>query len=128
VILRYILGKPEDQAAHSARLIESDQLLAVTDVALAETAWTLLSLYHVPRTEMLDAISELLARENIDVFRLDKNIVLQGLELCRPSGRVSVGDALIWAAGRSESGAVIYTFDRRFPDQGITIRHPSVEP
>ena len=31
-------------------------------------------------------------------------------------------DAMIWAAARTDRATAIYTFDRRFPSQGIEIR------
>ena len=51
-------------------------------------------------------------------------VLLSGLELCRPSGRVSVPDALIWAMARAQPPSVVYTFDRRFPAEGIELREP----
>lgn len=42
--------------------------------------------------------------------------------MCRPSGRVSFGDAMVWAAARSAGVEVVYTFDRRFPSVGIEVR------
>ena len=54
-------------------------------------------------------------------FRLDKDLVLQALLFCRLSGRVSFADALVWAAARSQAGAAVYSFDARFPDEGITV-------
>ena len=42
--------------------------------------------------------------------------------MCRPSGRVSIADAMIWAAARTDRASAIYTFDRRFPGDGIEIR------
>ena len=38
--------------------------------------------------------------------------------LCRPSGRVSFADALVWAAARSQTDASVYSLDERFPDEG----------
>jgi hypothetical protein len=43
--------------------------------------------------------------------------------MCRDSGRVSIPDALIWAAARSAGNTPVYTLDRRFPADGIEVLH-----
>ena len=70
---------------------------------------------------MVDGLIALLSKANIDTFRLDKDLVLAALLLCWPSGRVSIADALVWAAARSEASAAVYSLDGRFPDDGITV-------
>ena len=50
---------------------------------------------------------------------MDKTLVLRGLDMRRPSGRVSIAGAMLWAAARTDRASAIYTFDRRFPSQGI---------
>ena len=44
------------------------------------------------------------------------------LLLCRPSSKVTVPDALLWAAARDAGQGVVYTFDRRFHAEGIEVR------
>ena len=46
-------------------------------------------------------------KKNISPFTLEKSLVLQALLLCRPSGRVSFADAMVWAAGRSSESKVV---------------------
>ena len=50
-----------------------------------------------------------------------KDLVLEALLLCRPSGRVSLADALVWAAARSQANASVYSPDGRFPDEGVRV-------
>ncbi|MGE0058940.1 MAG: PIN domain-containing protein, partial [Dehalococcoidia bacterium] len=71
---------------------------------------------------LVDSLVDFLSRHNLNVFRLRKDSVIEALELCRPSNRVSVADALIWAAARNEQDSVIYTLDRRFPTEGVTLK------
>jgi predicted nucleic acid-binding protein len=80
------------------------------------------SLYQAEREAIIDALAGFLRRENIEVFRLEKDLVIEALGLCRPSNRISVADALIWAAARSTDGAAVYTFDARFPSVDIERR------
>ena len=122
VIVRYLVGSPDDAAQQAIRIIDGDPDLFVTDVALAEAAFVLMSVYEVPREVAVDHLVALVARTNVTPFRLDKDAVIQGLMLCRPSGRVSFADAMIWAAARSSNTRTVYSFDRRFPTEGLSIR------
>jgi predicted nucleic-acid-binding protein len=97
--------------------------LHLTDVVVAETAFVLRSIYHYRREDIVDALIELVLRHNIVPFDLDKGTMIDALLLCRPSGRVSFADAMIWTAARKVQNGVVYTFDRRFPSDGITVRH-----
>jgi predicted nucleic-acid-binding protein len=124
MMLRYITDEPPAMAAQAQALIESDVELRVTETALLETAYTLQRFYRIPRPQIVDVLVDFLQRENIVVHGLDKTLVISALLLCRPSGRVSFGDALIWAAARSTAPATVYTFDRQFPSDGIEVRQP----
>lgn len=121
VLVRYFTGVPSDLAEVSACVIDGANSLLVTDVVLVETAYVLTSVYRVPREVVVDHLIALLRKANIDTFRLDRDVVLEALLLCRPSGRVSFADALVWVAARSEPDAVVFSLDERFPDEGITV-------
>ena len=123
VVLRYLPGEPRDQAREAVRLIENmEESIEITDVVINETAYVLRTQYRFSREQIIDGLISLIRRNNISVYAIDKDFVLQGLRMCRPSGRVSVADAMIWAAARSSGARIIYTFDRRFPDEGIELR------
>jgi hypothetical protein len=68
------------------------------------------------------------ARRNIATRDAEKAYVITGLGFCRPSGRVSFGDALIWAAARTDAPSGgrtrVHSFDERFPPQDIDHRIP----
>jgi predicted nucleic acid-binding protein len=71
---------------------------------------------------VVDHLILFLQKENIRPFALSKDNVLQALLLCRSSGRVSFADALIWAAARTTDEKVVYSFDERFPRDGVEVR------
>ena len=121
MLVRYLIGDPPDLADVSAEVIDGEDPLLITDVVLVETAYVLRSVYDVPRQAIVDHLIALLRKANIETFRLDTHLVIEALRLCRPSGRVSFGDALVWAAARSEAGSTVYSLDQRFPDEGITV-------
>ena len=129
VVVRYLAGSPRDQAVRARTLIDSDQPLTLTSTALLETYHVLATLYAVPRDGIVDALTRLLQRQNIRTADAEKVHVIRGLALCRGSGRVSCGDAMLWAAARSRSPAAgpatrIYSFDRRFPADEIEVVSP----
>ena len=122
VVVRYLTGMPPDEAVAAGSIIDRSELLAIGGVALVETAYVLTSVYRLPRETVIDRLLEFVQRENIETRGLDKGYVIQGLLMCRPSGRVSVSDALIWAEARSAGGDTVYSFDFRFPSDGIEVR------
>ena len=118
LLVRYFTGTPVDQYQKAAAVIESSDPHWLSVVTLLETAHVLRRIYSVPREQVVDALSAVLQRQNIHVCELPTQRVLEALALCRPSGRVSFGDALIWARA-AEDSAELLTFDRRFPDRDI---------
>jgi predicted nucleic acid-binding protein len=124
VLVRYATDDPQDMAQRAAQLIESEAELIVTETALNETAHVLRRVYGLRREEAVDVLLALLQRSNIDFQPLDKALVIAALLLCRPSGRVSFGDALIWAAARARFPSSVYSFDQRFPVEGIEVLRP----
>jgi predicted nucleic-acid-binding protein len=122
VIVRYLTGDPPSMAEQAAKILANEPDLSVTDVVIAEVDHVLSSVYRVPREMIVDHLITLMQRSNITPFGLPKDVVIQGLMMCRPSGRVSIPDAMIWAAARSSTTRLVYTFDRRFPSDGVSLR------
>ena len=122
VVLRYVLDDVPEQAAKARRVIDSDEALAITGVALAEVAWTLTG----PRVRINRAIVahlplDLLGRENVVAAGFDKGEAQQALQLCLPAaGGADLGDALIAACARSAGIEEIYSFDQHFARSGLT--------
>ena len=81
----------------------------------------MISVYEVPRAAVVEGLIALLRKANIDTFRLDKDLVLEALLLCRPSGRVSLADALVWAAARTQADVAVYSLGERLPEDGIRV-------
>jgi len=122
MVIRYLTGDVPELAEKAARIIDGEEQLYVTDVVLVETAYVLTSVYGVSRNVVVDHLIAFVQKENIFTFALDKGIVLQAFLLCRPSGRISFADALIWAAARSSGSKVVYSLDERFPEDGLDVR------
>jgi len=122
VLVRYLTGDPPEMAAQAARIIDSGVQVTLTDTVLVETAYVLTTVYRFPRHAVVNALIELVRKRNVALFGLDLSTVIDGLLLCRPSGRVSFADAMIWAAARTAGARIVYSFDARFPSAGVDVR------
>ena len=122
VIARYLIGVPDDLARQSREIIDQLDNLQISGVALAEAAFVLTRVYGAPREYVVDSLMGILTKANISTFGLDKDLAIQALQMCQPSGRVSFADALIWASARSAGSEIVYTFDQRFPSDGLELR------
>jgi predicted nucleic acid-binding protein len=122
IVVRYLTGQPAALFERAKAVIDGTEPLHITDVVIAEIAFVLGSFYRFPRATVVDCLIDFLQKENIVAHDRDKGTVTLALMLCRPSGRVSFPDALLWAAARSVDTGLVYTFDRRFPSGGIEVR------
>ena len=120
--VRYLVRDVPEMADQAAAIIDGTEDLWITGVVLVETDYVLRSAYLLSREMVIDHLMSFLNKRNIDVYGLEKGTVMQALLMCRPSGRVSVADALIWAAARSSGQNVVYSFDQPFPSDGIEVR------
>lgn len=124
VLVRYLTGDPPQMAEQAARILDSEEPLVLSEIALLEAAHVLASFYEIPRAALVDALVALVQKSNLILATLPKARVVEALHLCRGSKRYSVTDALLWAQAREMEAARIYSFDRRFPSQGIPITEP----
>jgi len=127
VLVRYLTADPPAMLDAARRIVDEVDVLVLTDVVLAETAFVLLSVYRVPRRAVVDSLVDVVRKRNISVHAVDKDVAIQALLLCRGSTRVSFVDAMLWAAARSVAGTmaepmIVYSFDERFPAAGIALR------
>ncbi len=122
VVVRYLIGVPDDLARRAREIIDRLDDLQIGGVALAESAFVLTTVYRAPRPNVVDSLTELLRKANVSTFGMDKDLALQALLMCRRSGRVSFADALIWAEARSAGSETVYSFDQRFPSDGLELR------
>lgn len=121
MIVRYLTGEPPELALQAAAVIDRDEGLILTETVLVETAYVLTSVYKIPRPLVVDHLILFLQKENIRSFATPKDNLLQALLLCRPSGRVSFADAILWAAARASDERTVYSFDERFPAEGVKV-------
>ncbi len=97
VVVRYLTNDPPEQSERAARLIASRSPLYITETSLAESAHVLRSVYGVDRTNVINLLQAMIRDDGIIPHPSGAERVLEGLEFCRASGRISIPDALIWA-------------------------------
>lgn len=120
-VVRYLTNTPPEMAAQAASIIDSEEPLVLSEVVIAETAYVLGSVYTIPRPEIVDALVALIQRENLRLLSLSKTRALEALHQCRDSKRYSFTDTLVWAQALEQGSERIYSFDRRFPSQELTV-------
>lgn len=123
-VLRYLLADHPEQFVRSCALIESDRRFRISVVTLAEIGYVLTGVAGVSRGDAVDTMIDLLERENIEAHEVDTDLAVEALMLCRPSGRVNFGDAMLWAVARAATPARVWTLDQHFPDSGIEVHRP----
>ena len=123
ILVRYLTGEPEEQAARVTVLLRSGGTLWATEAALLETAHVLEKEYGYTRDAVVGAMITLIREPFLQLHGLEYYSLLQALLFCRGSRRVSFGDAFIWAAAFADRGEV-YSFDQRFPREEVTVREP----
>ena len=119
VIVRYLTNDPPPLAERAASLLEGEEQLTLSEVVLVEAAYVLTKVYEVSREATVDALIELVQRRNLALLHVPKPLALEALRLCRASGRIAFVDAFVWAQARHAGADTVYTFDARFPAQGL---------
>jgi predicted nucleic acid-binding protein len=66
----------------------------------------------------------LIRKRNIEAIDAEKALVAGALLLRRLSGRVNHADALTNADAQAHEVGKLYTFDERFPSEGLALERP----
>lgn len=124
VVVRYLVGTPPEEARRAAALIDGNDVLGLSLVALIETAHVLRTQYGVERRDVVATLIDLVTRENVTTLELAKPDVLEALVLARAFEGSPIPDALIVVASRNAGASPLYTFDRRMTLMGAAISLP----
>jgi predicted nucleic acid-binding protein len=125
VLVRYLVGTPEAQAARAARLIDDDSVdYGISPVALAECAHVLRTQYEVGQRDIVDALIGLVQRANIRVLGQRSDVLVEILVRARDLPGRPIPDAMIAAASVAADAIPLATFDRDQRRYGIEIRNP----
>jgi predicted nucleic acid-binding protein len=124
VIVRYLVGTPVAQARRAARLIDGDDEIGISAIALAECAHVLRSQYRVDQRDIIDSLIALVQRANIRVLGLRADLLVEMLVRARELPGRPVPDAMIVAASLAADALPLATFDRGQSRYGIATSEP----
>ena len=112
VLIRFLVEDDEAQTRRATKLIEGavarDEQLFVSDIVMCETVWVLSSAYRFSRTEIVDALSQLLRARSV-VFSSADSIARALDAYCKERG--DFADYLIREHARSAGAETVATFD-----------------
>jgi predicted nucleic acid-binding protein len=112
VLVRYLVGKPLDQARRAIALVDDDaNELGVSIVALAECAHVLRTQYGVEQRDIVDSLIQLVQRANVHVVDAHPDLLVAMLVRARSMPGRPVPDAMIVAALVADDALPIATFD-----------------
>jgi predicted nucleic acid-binding protein len=124
VLVRYLVGTPPAQARRAARLIDGEEEIGVSVVALVECGHVLRTQYRVGQADIIEALIGLVQRANIRVIDLRTELVVELLVRARGLPGRPIPDALIVAASLQANALPLATFDRQQRRYGVAIREP----
>ncbi len=125
VVVRYLVGTPQDQARRAAALIDDvETQFGVPLVALAECAHVLRSQYSIEQRDIIDALIGFIQRENIQVLGLRADILVEHLVRARGLPGRPIPDAMIVASTVAAGALPLATFDRDQRRYGIATQAP----
>jgi predicted nucleic acid-binding protein len=124
VLVRYLVGTPPAQARRAARLVDGEEQIGVSVVALAECAHVLRTQYGIAPRDILDSLIGLVQRENIRVTDARLDVLVAMLVRARALPGRPIPDALIVGAALAADAVPLATFDTEQRRFGIATREP----
>ena len=122
VLVRYLVGTPTAQARRAASLVDGDDEIGVSPVALVECAHVLRTQYGVEQRDILDSLINLVQRANVRVLGMRTDVLVGVLVRARQLPGRPIAGALIVAASLAADALPLATFDRDQARYGVAIR------
>lgn len=124
VVVRYLVGEPPGQAERAAAVMDGEGDIGISIIVIVEAAHVLRSNYGLARSDILDALIELVSRTTVIPLELPKAGVFEALVRARAFASSPLQDALIAASAREFGAVHVYTFDERFGRLGSPVASP----
>ncbi len=113
VLVRFITKDDPLQSPKSLEILESSDVIFISNIALCETVWVLKRFYKYDPQQITSALSALISIANVDV---DTPAVKSGLRFLAAGGDFADG-VILYEAKRAKADTLA-TFDSAFADQG----------
>jgi predicted nucleic acid-binding protein len=124
VVVRYLVGSPTAQARRAAALIDGDDEIGISPVALAECAHVLRTQYDVEQRDIIDGLIGFVQRENVRVLGMRADVLITMLVRARGLPGRPIPDAMIMAASVAANALPLATFDRGQRRYGVATVEP----
>lgn len=115
VILRHLTGDHEEHSPRASAFMAAvevgDRSAHLPDLVVAEVVWTLAGLYKLPRSDIRDALVQIVQLRGLSLD--DKGRLIQALNLYADLS-VSFVDAYLASKALAEGANSIVSFDRDF--------------
>jgi predicted nucleic-acid-binding protein len=113
ILIRFLIGDDEQQAKKVYNIfkkVESEKNeLFVPLLVILELIWVLESVYEIPRTEILDSISELIL---MPILKFEHQSALQQFTHAAQGNRHDLSDLLIAYSAKAQGCETVITFDK----------------
>jgi predicted nucleic-acid-binding protein len=113
ILIRFLIGDDEQQAKKVYNIfkkVESEKNeLFVPLLVILELIWVLESVYEIPRTEILDSISELIL---MPILKFEHQSALQQFTHAAQGNRYGLSDLLIAYSAKAQGCETVITFDK----------------
>ncbi|MEO7332775.1 MAG: PIN domain-containing protein, partial [Gemmatimonadales bacterium] len=96
--MRYLIGSPAAQARRAAALVDSDEEIGLSPVAIAECAHVLRTQYAVDQGDIIESLIGLIQRHNVRIIGQRADLLIETLVRARALPGRPIPDALIVAA------------------------------
>ncbi len=124
VLVRYLVGTPAAQARRAAVLMDGDEEVGISPVALAECAHVLRTQYGIEQGDIIESLIGLVQRQNVRIMGQRADLLVETLVRARTLAGRPIPDALIVAAALERGALPLATFDRAQARYGVAIREP----
>lgn len=120
VLVRFLVRDDERQAQIVYRLFkkaESEKdLFYVPMVVILETIWVLASVYQIPRSDILDAISDILY---LPILKFENQPALKRFLIDSQGSNADLSDVLIACSAKLAGSETVLSFDKKAATSGV---------
>jgi predicted nucleic-acid-binding protein len=114
ILVRFLIGDEEQQAEKVYTILKNAEserkALFVPLLVVLEMIWVLESVYEVSRTQILDAIKDILL---MPIFKFDQHSALQQFVHVAPGNQYELSDLLIACSAKENGCEAVMTFDKK---------------
>jgi len=114
ILIRFLMGDDEQQAKKVYKIFKKTESekneLFVPLLVMLELIWVLESVYEIPRTDILESISELIL---MPILKFEHQSALQHFTHAAQGNKYDLSDLLISHSAKYQGCETVITFDKK---------------